>query len=386
MVAATGAKRFSACRSVMGRATLRFAVWASSTSPTGLAATDSPPTDRKLVSAVANQIGAAVEMPAWSNATCSSNDVSRELELAHDLQLKLLPCAIGPGGRRAGRRALLSGRVGWRRLLHLHTIGRGRVGVMLGDVSSHGYSAALVVALVMAAAGIHAAASLTPDETLAALQESLATELATTEMYFTVFYGMLDPLTRTALLRERGSPPCVSRSPASAIRRSDSKRPLHPWGSARQEHSAAGSCPGRRNRPARALDRWTGGRPERGGRAVTARAAPRPQCVPTARRVARGDRARRLADAEAFGPTADRRPHHLVMRIYPCPGAKRRLGQHFLTDPRLLGPHRRRCWRHRVTTRCWRWGRGREGSPPHLLERAGRAGRNRERPRAGARA
>jgi sigma-B regulation protein RsbU (phosphoserine phosphatase) len=66
---------------------------------------------------------------------------------------------------------------------------------MLGDVASHGFSAALIMALVMAAAGIHAAASVTPDETLTALLESLDTELATTEMYFSVFYGVLDPLT-----------------------------------------------------------------------------------------------------------------------------------------------------------------------------------------------
>jgi sigma-B regulation protein RsbU (phosphoserine phosphatase) len=77
---------------------------------------------------------------------------------------------------------------------------------MMGDVSSHGFSAALVMALVMAAAGIHAAASLTPDETLAALQESLATELATTEMYFSVFYGVLDPLTRRLSYASAGHP------------------------------------------------------------------------------------------------------------------------------------------------------------------------------------
>ena len=52
-------------------------------------------------------------------------------------------------------------------------LGHGRVGVMLGDVSSHGFSAALVMALVMSAAGIHAGAGNTPDETLAALLESL---------------------------------------------------------------------------------------------------------------------------------------------------------------------------------------------------------------------
>jgi sigma-B regulation protein RsbU (phosphoserine phosphatase) len=64
---------------------------------------------------------------------------------------------------------------------------------MVGDVSSHGFSAALVMALVMSAAGIHAASSFTPDETLSLLLESLAKELASTEMYLTVFYGVLDP-------------------------------------------------------------------------------------------------------------------------------------------------------------------------------------------------
>jgi sigma-B regulation protein RsbU (phosphoserine phosphatase) len=64
---------------------------------------------------------------------------------------------------------------------------------MLGDVASHGFSAALVMALVMSAAGIHAAAEATPDETLAALLDSLSTELSKTEMHFTVFYGVLDP-------------------------------------------------------------------------------------------------------------------------------------------------------------------------------------------------
>jgi sigma-B regulation protein RsbU (phosphoserine phosphatase) len=75
-------------------------------------------------------------------------------------------------------------------------LGRGRVGVMLGDVASHGFSAALVMALVMAAAGIHAATSATPDETLRALLESLSSELARTEMHFSVFYGVLDPSSR----------------------------------------------------------------------------------------------------------------------------------------------------------------------------------------------
>ena len=72
-------------------------------------------------------------------------------------------------------------------------LGHGQVGVMLGDVASHGFSAALVMALVLSAAGIHAAASLEPDQTLIALLDGIATELATTEMYLTVFYGVFNP-------------------------------------------------------------------------------------------------------------------------------------------------------------------------------------------------
>jgi sigma-B regulation protein RsbU (phosphoserine phosphatase) len=72
-------------------------------------------------------------------------------------------------------------------------LGNGRVGVMLGDVSSHGFSAALVMALVMSAAGIHAGAGSTPDEVLASMLESLGDELASTEMFLSVFYGVLDP-------------------------------------------------------------------------------------------------------------------------------------------------------------------------------------------------
>jgi sigma-B regulation protein RsbU (phosphoserine phosphatase) len=153
-------------------------------------------TDRKLVSAVANQIGAAVENARLVERDLQQQRVSRELELAHDLQLKLLPSpsVLGDDAQVAAR-CFPADSVGGD-FYTFTRLGRGRVGVMLGDVSSHGYSAALVAALVMSAAGIHAAASLTPDETLAALQEGLATELATTEMFFSVFYGMLDPLTR----------------------------------------------------------------------------------------------------------------------------------------------------------------------------------------------
>ncbi|HSB53308.1 MAG TPA: GAF domain-containing SpoIIE family protein phosphatase [Gemmatimonadales bacterium] len=151
------------------------------------------PSEAKLVSAVANQIGAAIENARLVARDLRRQRLQRELELAHDLQLKLLPA---PGVLQNDAEVAAICRpvdsVGGD-FYTFTRLGLGRVGVMLGDVSSHGFSAALVMALVMSAAGIHAGAGSTPDEVLASMLESLGTELASTEMFLSVFYGVLDP-------------------------------------------------------------------------------------------------------------------------------------------------------------------------------------------------
>ena len=68
-----------------------------------------------------------------------------------------------------------------------------RIGVMIGDVTSHGFGAALIMALAMAASGIHGEAADSPSEAMRRLEESLADELARTEMFLTLFYGVIDP-------------------------------------------------------------------------------------------------------------------------------------------------------------------------------------------------
>ena len=162
--------------------------------------------DRKLVSAVANQIGAAVENARLVERDAQQQRLQRELELAHDLQLKLLPSpAVLQGDADVAARCLPADSVGGD-FYTFSRLGRGKVGVMLGDVASHGFSAALVMALVMSAAGIHAATSASPDETLTALLDSLSSELARTEMHFSVFYGMLDPRTRRLVYASAGHP------------------------------------------------------------------------------------------------------------------------------------------------------------------------------------
>ena len=162
--------------------------------------------DRKLVSAVANQIGAALENARLLDRDLEQQRLQRELELAHDLQLKLLPSpSVLQGDAEVAARCLPADSVGGD-FYTFSRLGRGRVGVMLGDVASHGFSAALVMALVMAAAGIHAAAETTPDETLTALLDSLSAELARTEMHFSVFYGVLDPRAKRLSYANAGHP------------------------------------------------------------------------------------------------------------------------------------------------------------------------------------
>jgi sigma-B regulation protein RsbU (phosphoserine phosphatase) len=164
------------------------------------------PSDAKLVSAVANQIGAAIENARLVQRDLRRQRLQREIELAHDLQLKLLPApGVLQGDAEVAAICRPVDSVGGD-FYTFTRLGGGRVGVMLGDVSSHGFSAALVMALVMSAAGIHAGAGSTPDEVLASMLESLGQELASTEMFLSVFYGVLDPRKRQLVYANAGHP------------------------------------------------------------------------------------------------------------------------------------------------------------------------------------
>jgi sigma-B regulation protein RsbU (phosphoserine phosphatase) len=162
--------------------------------------------DRKLVTAVASQIGAAVENARLVLRDLGQQRLRHELALAHDLQLKLLPPAsVLHGDASVAVRCVPADSVGGD-FYTFTRLGRGRIGVLMGDVASHGFPAALVMALVMAAAGIHAAGAGAPEETLSFLLESLATELKSTEMFFSAFYGVLDPLAGRLSYANAGHP------------------------------------------------------------------------------------------------------------------------------------------------------------------------------------
>jgi sigma-B regulation protein RsbU (phosphoserine phosphatase) len=160
--------------------------------------------DRKLVTAIANQIGAAIENSRLVENDLRQQRVRQELDLAHDLQLKLLPSPLVVAARAdVAARCLAADSVGgdFYNLLRLRNE---RIGVMIGDVSSHGFSAALIMAQAMAAAGIHAEAAESPSDALYRLEESLGGELQRTEMFLTAFYAVIDPVANNVIFANAG--------------------------------------------------------------------------------------------------------------------------------------------------------------------------------------
>jgi sigma-B regulation protein RsbU (phosphoserine phosphatase) len=162
--------------------------------------------DQKLVEAIATQIGTAIQNARLVRASIDQQRLVYEMSLAHDLQMKLLPATsvVAPEAEVAAR-VLPAESVGGD-FYHLFRLGGRRTGVMIGDVSSHGYRAALIMALAMSASAIHAQTTVDAAETLSALLASLRDELESTEMFITVFYGVIDPTAGVLRYANTGHP------------------------------------------------------------------------------------------------------------------------------------------------------------------------------------
>lgn len=165
------------------------------------------PRDRRAEASGAPDSDSAAEfLLAWLNEVLAA-DASREqtdekrlnrervlaeLEVARDLQLRLLPEIVGFSdlaevAARCEPALSLGGD-----FYYLTRVGTDRLGVMLGDVSSHGPSAALIMALTLSAAAVVAGQHEEPAEVLIQMQRQLLAALESTEMYMTLFYGVLD--------------------------------------------------------------------------------------------------------------------------------------------------------------------------------------------------
>lgn len=148
--------------------------------------------DQKLVAAIATQIGTAIQNARLVKSSLDQQKLLQEMYLAHDLQMKLLPktSIVAPEAEVAAR-VVPAESVGGD-FYHLFRMPRNRTGVMIGDVSGHGYRAALIMALAMSASAIHAQSARDPGDMLSMLIGSLREELSTTEMYISIFFGVID--------------------------------------------------------------------------------------------------------------------------------------------------------------------------------------------------
>lgn len=161
--------------------------------------------DQKLLSAIATQVGAALENNRLIRQSLLRERMAREMELAHNLQMKLLPAVDRFDGVRAAARVEPAEMVGGD-FYQVFQLQDDKVGVMIGDVSSHGFPAALIMALAMSAATIYASEFSMPAKVLRHLDDALRDELESTEMYLTLFYGVLDPRERTLTWANAGHP------------------------------------------------------------------------------------------------------------------------------------------------------------------------------------
>jgi sigma-B regulation protein RsbU (phosphoserine phosphatase) len=169
--------------------------------------------DSRLLSAIASQIGAALETQRLVQESLRQERLMRELELAHDLQLKLLPDPDAfEGPPQVAARCLPAESVGGD-FYHLFRLPNDRIGIMIGDVSSHGFSAALIMALTMSAVAIYAQESGPPAEVLRHVHRALIKELETTEMYLTLFYGVIDEPAGKLIYANAGHPHAFLVSP-----------------------------------------------------------------------------------------------------------------------------------------------------------------------------
>lgn len=149
--------------------------------------------DVRLLSAIAGQVAAAIETHRLMEENVRQERFLREMELAHDLQMKLLPdTSAFDGTWDVAARCAPAESVGGD-FYHLFRLSDNRLGVMIGDVSSHGFSAALIMALTMSAVAIYAQEAGPPAEVLRRIHDALIGELESTEMYVSLFYGVLDP-------------------------------------------------------------------------------------------------------------------------------------------------------------------------------------------------
>ena len=193
--------------------------------------------DLKFVAAIASQIGTAIQITRLVKASVAQERLEHEMQLAHDLQMRLLPApsVLAPEWKCAAR--VEPARSVGGDFYHLFKLSDGRIGVLIGDVSSHGYQAALIMALTMSAMAIHAQKGDDPATTVAALLASIAADLNDTEMFLALCYCVLDPARGEICWVNAGQPHAFTMTADGTLTRLQATDPPLGMASDRPHHS-----------------------------------------------------------------------------------------------------------------------------------------------------
>jgi sigma-B regulation protein RsbU (phosphoserine phosphatase) len=161
---------------------------------------------RKLLAAVANQVGAAIENARLVERERRRVRLDTEMLLAQGLQAALMqsPMMLAQVGDIAARTR--SAEVVGGDFYKVVPLRPETLGVMLGDVSSHGLSAAMLMAHATAAAAILAQTARSAEQALERLLGVIGDELARAEMHLAIFYGIVDRKRGTLRFANAGHP------------------------------------------------------------------------------------------------------------------------------------------------------------------------------------
>jgi serine phosphatase RsbU (regulator of sigma subunit) len=172
---------------------------------------------QRILAAIANQVAVALENTRLYQQAAEKQHLEQELKVARDIQKSLLPsfCPFVPGFELAAD---------WRSASEVSgdfydfvTLAGGKLGLLIADVSDKGVPAALFMALSrsLVRSGVIGASG--PSEGLRRANTWIIKD-SQSDMFVTLFYGVLDPAARTLIYANAGhNPPLLYRAASGTI-------------------------------------------------------------------------------------------------------------------------------------------------------------------------
>ncbi|MBC8249013.1 MAG: PP2C family protein-serine/threonine phosphatase [Anaerolineales bacterium] len=167
--------------------------------------------DRELLSALSDRAATAIAIGQLVNQIKARERVDQELKVAREIQTSFLPevCCEIPGFEVAAY--WQAAREVGGDFYDFIPLPDGRQGLVIADVSDKGVPAALFMALCRALVRASAVGSPTADEALQRANELILAD-ASSGMFVTLFYAILDPASRKLTYVNAGhNPPILSR-------------------------------------------------------------------------------------------------------------------------------------------------------------------------------